>query len=178
MVFEELIKGKYIQLRAATLNDAEFILSLRLDPSLNKYLHATDASVESQKKWMMRQQAKEGDYYFVIESKEGVPLGVVGVYDIVGKTFNWGRWIVKKDAPMYTSIESTILVYYFAFYILNLDTALSDVRVDNKNVIKFHVSYGSKIYKETDLDIYYEFLKESFSILLKKFKGFHNIELK
>lgn len=178
MVFEELIKGKYIQLRAATLNDAEFILSLRLDPSLNKYLHATDSSVESQKKWMMEQKTKEGDYYFVIESKEGAPLGVVGVYDIVDKTFNWGRWIVKKDAPMYTGIESTILIYYFAFYILNLDTALSDVRVDNKNVIKFHVSYGGKIYKETDLDIYYEFLKESFPILLKKFKGFHNIELK
>lgn len=177
MIYNNIIKGKYIQLRAATLDDAEFILSLRLDPTLNKYLHATDNSIESQKTWMLNQQKKEGDYYFIIESKEGELLGVVGVYDIVGNTFNWGRWIIKKSAPMYTSVESTILVYYFAFYILNLDTALSEVMIENKNVIKFHLSYQCQIYKETDDVMYYKFLKENYPILLKKFKGFHNVKI-
>jgi len=178
MILENIIIGKKIQLRTVLESDAEFILSLRLNPELNKYLHSTSPSVENQKEWIRNQQKREGDYYFIIESIEGKPYGVVGVYeiDVDSETFNWGRWIIAKDAPMFVAVESTILVYHFAFDILKLKKALSDVRVENKNVVKFHLSYGSVIYKNDDENIYYEFNKEQYPRLLSMFKSMHSIK--
>jgi hypothetical protein len=78
---------------------------------------------------------------------------------------------------MYTALESAILIYHVAFDILNMKKALSDVRIENKNVVKFHLSYGARIYRESELDIFYEFGKDQFPGLLKKFSGFHNLPL-
>src|SRR5262249_55463855 len=122
---------------------------------------------------------RPGDYYFIIEQADGKPIGTVGLYDIneTAKTFNWGRWIVIKGAPLYAAIETTILIYYIGFRILKLEKTLSDVRKNNKNVINFHLSYGAHLYSTDELSIYYEFNADQFPALLKKFKGFHNISL-
>lgn len=180
MIIKTFIKGKNIQLRSVKISDAEFILSLRLNPELNKHLNSTSPDLEAQKNWIEKQRNREQDYYFIIEGFNGIPLGTVSVYEINDseKTFNWGRWIIVKDSPFYIAIESTILVYNFAFNILNLQKAISEVRIENKNVIKFHLSYGSEIYKKDDQNIYYTFDREYFPKLLKMFRSMHNLEIK
>lgn len=179
MHFKEPIVGKRIQLTSSLPEDAEFILSLRLNPLLNKHLNATSPNVADQENWLKMVYDKAGDYNFTIKDMEGKALGVVAIYQIdeEQKTFNWGRWIIHPDAPMYTALESTILVYHIAFNLLGLEKALSDVRIENKNVVKFHLSYGARIYRESELDIFYEFHKSQFPGLLKKFKGFHTLPL-
>jgi len=179
MHLKDIVKGKRIQLRSSTPEDAEFILALRLNPDLNKHLNPTSPDVQAQRNWLGMVYDKPGDYNFTIETTEGEKVGVVAIYQIdeEAKTFNWGRWIIHPDAPVYTALESTILVYHIAFNILGLEMALSDVRLENKNVVKFHLSYGAHIYKENDLDMFYDYKKEQFPLLLKKFKGFHNLPL-
>lgn len=179
MHLKEPVTGKRVQLCSSLEEDAAFILALRLDPALNKHLNPTSPKVEDQQNWLRMVYDKPGDYNFTIKDLAGNRLGAVAIYQIDedARSFNWGRWIIHPDAPMYTALESTILVYYIAFYILGLDKALSDVRIENKNVVKFHLSYGARIYRESELDIFYEFGKDQFPELLRKFKGFHNLSL-
>jgi hypothetical protein len=179
MHFNDPVIGKRIQLRSSIEEDAAFILSLRLNPLLNKHLNATSPDVEDQKRWINMVYNKPGDYNFTIMDLQGNRLGAVAIYQIdeQERTFNWGRWIIHPDAPMYTALESAILIYHVAFDILNMKKALSDVRIENKNVVKFHLSYGARIYRESELDIFYEFGKDQFPGLLKKFSGFHNLPL-
>lgn len=178
MMLTEPAEGKNIVLRSVEVKDAEFILPLRLDPELNEHLNAVPPSVESQQNWIAAQQQRPNDYYFIIHDKKtNRDLGTVGLYEIdpEKRTFNWGRWIIVKDAPMYTAFESTILIYSLAFNHFQLDKALSEVRLANYKVINYHLSYGSVIYKLDELNAYYSFSKDSFPALLKKFKGFHNL---
>ena len=179
MHFKESITGKRVRLCSSLEEDASFILGLRMDPVLSKHLNPTSPKVEDQQQWLRMVYDKPGDYNFTIKDREGNRLGVVAIYQIDEEagTFNWGRWIIHPDAPMYTALESAILVYHIAFNILGLKKALSDVRIENKNVVKFHLSYGVEIYRTSELDIFYEFRKDQFPALLKKFKGFHNLPL-
>lgn len=174
-----LIKGKNISLRSVEISDAEFILPLRLDPIISKHLNKVSNDIELQRDWIRQQIDRENDYYFIIIDKNGHSIGTVGLYDIKKelKTFNWGRWIVIKNAPMYTAIETTLLIYYYAFEVLKLEKALSEVKTQNVNVVNFHLSYGAIIYKLDHDSIYYHFSNSQFQGLLKKFKGFHNFTI-
>ena len=49
-------------------DDAAFIVQLRTDPILSRFLHATDSSVEKQKEWIHSYKERESrgeDYYFI-----------------------------------------------------------------------------------------------------------------
>jgi RimJ/RimL family protein N-acetyltransferase len=176
MVYKDEIQGKNIFFRSVNVDDAEFILSLRLDGSLNKFINKVPPSIEQQKSWINKQRNREGDYYFLIQDKDRNAIGTISVYDInfEKKTFNWGRWILKPNAPIYAMIESTLLVYHYAFKTLELCKALSDVRLGNYKVINFHLSYGSKIYKIDEQNAYYTFESSQFQYLINKYKGFYN----
>lgn len=179
MILDKPVEGKNILLRSVEVTDAEFILPLRLDPQLNQHLNAVSPSVENQRNWIVEQQKRPLDYYFIIHDKKTKrDVGTVGLYEIDPDkgTFNWGRWIIVKDAPMYTAVESTILIYDTAFNHLGLKEALSEVRLANYKVINFHLSYGSVIYKLDELNAYYSFSKDTFGVLLKKFRGFHTLK--
>jgi RimJ/RimL family protein N-acetyltransferase len=176
MAYTDEIKGKNIFLRPVNEDDAEFILSLRLNDRLNKFINKVSPSIEIQKSWINNQRIREGDYYFLILDKDKNAIGTISVYDInfENKTFNWGRWILKHNAPIYAMIESTLLVYHYAFRILELSKALSDVRLGNYKVINFHLSYGAKIYKIDEQNAYYTFESSQFKYLINRYKGFYN----
>ena len=50
-----------------------------------------------------------------------------------------------------------------------------DVRRENTKVVNFHLAYGAKMYKETDLDLYFKFEAKAFPGMLLRYKNFHNI---
>jgi RimJ/RimL family protein N-acetyltransferase len=174
MVHENIIDGKNIYFRTVNENDAEYILSLRLNENLNRFLNEVSASVEDQKDWITKQKEKPGDYYFIIMDKKIGAIGTIGVYDIdnIKGSFNWGRWILSPKAPVYALIESTILAYEFGFSILNLEKAISDVRIGNYKVINFHLSYNATIHRVDEKSVYYNYNKNQFNDLKNKYKGF------
>lgn len=173
---DHVLKGKSILLRSVNVNDAKFILQLRLDDKKNKFLNKVNNSLTEQEKWIKNQRNRKNDYYFIIEQLDGQRVGTIGLYDIDFEkgTFNWGRWIIIDNALPTTIIESSYLIYNFGFLILNLSRAMSDVRLGNFKVINFHISYGAKIYKIDSKNAYYIFDKEQFNNFINKYKRFIN----
>ena len=71
------------RLRPVTLGDAAFIVELRSDPQLNRYLHEISPRVEDQVAWLERYFARPDDYYFIVEDADsGERHGAIGIYEI------------------------------------------------------------------------------------------------
>jgi len=105
MILKSKLIGKNINFRSVTVDDAEFILSLRLNPTLNKYLGTTSALLSDQQNWINAQISRPDDYYFMVESKDGKRLGTCGIYDVKKETFGCGRWINDVGAPAYVAVK-------------------------------------------------------------------------
>ena len=57
-----------IDARLVQVDDAEFILGLRTNEKLSRYIHATSNDIEQQKSWMRSYKERESkgeDYYFI-----------------------------------------------------------------------------------------------------------------
>lgn len=149
MIYNKIIKGKFINLRSVQEDDAEFILSLRLDPKLNKYLNKVESNVAKQKQWILNQQSRRGDYYFLITDKDNIPIGTISLYNIENKQGEFGRWILKGNSLQ--SIESVLLLHEFGFNNLGLDIIYSNTVDENKKVINFHKNFGATITDEKNI---------------------------
>ena len=67
IVSDKLI-GKYVSLREVTVDDAEFILSLRCDENKSKFLHKTEYNLENQVAYIKRYFELSDEWYFMILS--------------------------------------------------------------------------------------------------------------
>lgn len=142
MVYNGILEGKYVNLRSVEERDAEFTLSLRQDPNLTKYIPKLDITLEQQVSWIRKQRNLDGDYYFVIENKEGKKIGVLGVYDVSEKCAETGR-IAIVGSPL-ESIEAQLLSFVFSFDILKLDYTVNYVLADNVHALRGSQLFGSK----------------------------------
>ena len=128
--------------------DAEFIVKLRTDPILSRYLHATDNDVEKQKSWIREYKIRErrGEEYYFIFYKDENPVGLNRVYNIHGKTFTTGSWVFSHDAPFECSIAASIMIRELCFEQvgLELEDGYDGVHVDNTQVFKFNKMIGLK----------------------------------
>ena len=48
MIYDNVLKGKFVNLRSVLTSDSEFILKLRLDENLNKHINKVDNDLEKQ----------------------------------------------------------------------------------------------------------------------------------
>ncbi|NLG04325.1 MAG: GNAT family N-acetyltransferase [Clostridia bacterium] len=140
MIYQKIIEGKYVDLKYADLEDAEAILKLRNDPNLSKYLTKFDSSVEQQKEWLRQQQKQEGDYYFVIWSKDNRVIGTIRAYHIVGDEGETGSLVMSGN--LYEKYEAKLLCEEFVFETLRLAKTRNRVMYENKNIINFAESFG------------------------------------
>lgn len=150
MILEKEIIGKYSKLRSVEIDDAEFILSLRLDDKLNRYINKVDNDINRQKEWIKLQQKRKGDYYFIISDLNNHPLGTISLYNIKDENAEFGRWVSKGN--MIVNIESAILIYEFAFENLKLDLVYTNTMAENKQVVNFHKRFGAKVDNEFYFD--------------------------
>lgn len=155
-----------VRLRLAREADAEFLLSLRLDPSRNQNISATSSDLNAQQSWMrayaMREAAGQ-EAYFVIEV-EGLPQGALRLYDYLqaSDSFCWGSWIIRPGAPSATAYQSAVLAYDLAFGALGFTHSHFDVRQANLSVWKFHEKMGAKLVSENALDRFYAYAVEDY----------------
>lgn len=155
-----------VDVRLANFDDAEFILSLRTNDRLSRFIHSTDNDVEKQINWMKeykKRELKGEDYYFVY-SKNGVPFGVNRIYDIsLEKNLGTGgSWLCKQGTDVEDSMATLIIMRDIMFDILGLDYDMFDVRKQNKKVQKIHIMLGAKNIGETELDYLYSLSKEDY----------------
>lgn len=150
MVHHKSLVGKYISLKPVSIEDAEFILKLRLDNEKNKYIHKTPNNIEAQREWIENQRSRSNDYYFLILNKEQKPLGTISLYNLERSSGELGRWISYGNA--YENLESVLLLHQFAYQILNLESVYTCTKVENKKVIRFWNKFGSDQCEEIEVD--------------------------
>jgi RimJ/RimL family protein N-acetyltransferase len=142
------VDGAAFRLRPAEISDAAFIASLRSDPAVNRFIHATSPDPARQAKWMEDYFKRDGDYYFIVErirrrsSDKDVREGTIGIYDIDAATgaAEWGRWVLRPGSL--AGLESAVLVCRAGFDYLKLSTLYCRTIVQNRHVVQFHESFG------------------------------------
>lgn len=143
MRHEIVIEGFAYQLRPICDSDAEFVIKLRSDPELNRFLHSTPANLEIQLDWLSQYYMRPGDWYFVLENRsDGTAEGLVSLYDLDAEQgrAEWGRWILRKGSI--AAIESAWLIYRCAFEELCLREVYCRTVAENESVVSFHDSCG------------------------------------
>lgn len=171
----KIIQGKNINLRTVSLEDAGFILQLRMLAHKNQYLSKIENDLKKQQAWLnsyIKKEQKGKEYYFVIESKFKEKLGLLRIYDLQLDSFCWGSWLIKDDAPKTTAIESALQVYEFGFDELGYKKAHFDVRKGNKKVVDFHLRFGAEIVSEDELNYYFNYLVETYQQIKQKYKRY------
>lgn len=129
-----LLKGDTIFLRPAEICDAPFILSLRLDPTLNTYLSPVTPDLNQQEAWLRTYKQRERlsqEFYFIVERHDGMPCGTVRLYNREARRCEWGSVILNKDRPAGAISQVMRLSLNFAFDELGLESV--HLRVDRHN---------------------------------------------
>jgi RimJ/RimL family protein N-acetyltransferase len=135
--------GVAFRLRPVRREDAAFIVDLRNDPALGRFLHKGAATVDGQERWLAAYFDRPGDYYFVVERiADAAPEGLVGIYDHAADTAQaeWGRWILRRDSA--AAVECAMLVYECAFEAIGLARVYCRTLAENRKVVSFHDSCG------------------------------------
>lgn len=157
-------KTKYgLQYRFVIEEDTDFILKLRTDPKLSRYISATDANVEKQKEWIRlykEREAKGLECYFIFLLHEN-PIGLSRIYHIEDDHFTQGSWLFSSDAPVGSAVLGNIISCEFAFNLPNMEYLLTDARKKN-HTHKYVKSFHPEIIGETDMDIFYKISKENY----------------
>ncbi len=159
-----MLSDNDLVLRLVELDDAEFILSLRLDQKRAQFLNETDSSVEKQKEWIReykKREAKAQEFYFLIE-KDYMSYGTIRIYKITDKTCYWGSWITKPTSPRGFGKRALTLVLKFIFDELKKEKVFFSVELDNKAGKKLYLELGSKLINEDEKEITYSLTKDEF----------------
>lgn len=139
------ISGINYDLRLINDKDANFIVNLRNDKSLNKYIHNDKLTLEDQLNWQKEYYKRNNEYYFVVFNKLiNKKEGLISVYNY-NKNVNsseWGRWIIVNNS--FAAVESVYLLYKFAFENLGLSSIYCLTINTNFKVVSFHDSCGIK----------------------------------
>lgn len=148
MVYDGIIKGKYVDLRSCTEDDAEFTRDIRYSPEFANFFPALDNTLEQQKDWIKHQRKKEGDYFFVVRNKAGNRIGTISIYNVNGKYAESGRLAIKSNNP-FEAIEAQILSFRFAFEVLGLECINGYIFADNEKAIRFNQQFAGRQYPPT-----------------------------
>jgi RimJ/RimL family protein N-acetyltransferase len=172
--------ARHILFRLVEASDAEFILSLRLDPEKSRFLSTTKDDIEAQRTWIQEykeREKKNQEYYFIIENNTSEKLGVIRLYDFRNDSFCWGSWLLKHDAPPYAAIESVLSIYEIGLYRLGFNQSHTDVRKGNQAVLNFLLSFGAVITDEDELNYYFRMSRDAYEKAKLKYRRFLSSDL-
>lgn len=154
------IEGKLVNLREIEVSDAKFILDLRLSSKGIKFLNKTNSNIDNQIQYIKNYKTLEYEWYFIVESKDHVPLGCLSAYDVKNNSVCTGRWIMTATTSTGAGIEGDLLLKNFVFNILDVDILRTDTRYSNKNMINYFRMWGCEITSKTDELIYFSLVKK------------------
>ncbi len=140
MIYEKKLCGKFVFLRSADIDDAEFTLSLRKNPELTRYMPTLNLTVVQQLAWIESQRSKENDYFFVVRNLLNQPVGTVSLYNMQGKIAESGRLVLIGNAL--ENAEACLLLFRFGFNHLQLEQITGYVYANNKRATRFNSLFG------------------------------------
>lgn len=144
--------SKYgLTVRLVREEDAAFIVKLRTNKRLSRFIHETDDDIEKQKEWIRKykQRETEGkDYYFIYFS--GVrPVGVNRIYNITEESSTGGSWVCSEDAKMEESLATNFISTEIR-EMFEIPIGPYTVSKGNTQVLKFHLRMGAEIISDND----------------------------
>lgn len=166
-----------LHVRLVREEDAEFIVRLRTDEKLGKYMHTTDSNVDMQVAWLKEYKKRESDgldYYFVFESPMNCPIGVMRIYNVTETTFTIGSWVFSKDSPKGAAILADLITKEIGHELFPESSCLWDNMKGNTNVIRFGLSFRPTLIRETDTHLYFSCSKENFEKHKKVYLRMYN----
>src|SRR6266850_2192035 len=92
-------EGFGVRLRPVRIDDAAFIVWLRNLQHAMGRVGDSATDVMAQQSWLKSYFAREGDYYFIVETSRGISVGAYGIYNLTGKSAESGRWIIRPEVP-------------------------------------------------------------------------------
>jgi len=171
--------SKYgIILRLAKISDAKFILELRTDPKLKKYISYTDNNISKQVNWLKNYKKRElerKEYYFIIENNKKERFGTYRIYNMESNSFTIGSWLCRSNSPPNVAIKADILCKEFGFYQLNRQICKFDIRKGNKKVIAYHKMFNPDLIDENEWNFYYKLDRKNYKSNLESVITFFGI---
>ncbi len=162
-------------------NDAQFILELRLDPKLSKYISKTDREISKQIEWIKRYKLRENhnlEYYFVIiENVNKEKIGTVRIYNFTKNRYTSGSLLIKKGSPLNYFIEIYQICTDFAFETLSFIECTFTHRKANQKIIDFNTRFGARKYGEDELNVHFILNKQMFQKNRMKMLDLVNLSL-
>ncbi|NWJ51741.1 MAG: GNAT family N-acetyltransferase [Bacteroidetes bacterium] len=169
---------KYL-IRLIEEEDADFIITLRNNPKLNRHLNFTSSKVEDQIKWIkeykLKEKNKEEFYFTILEN--GFKKGLYRLYKINKVSFTIGSWIFDTCDNKNLPIMVDLIMADLGFYGLHKNILLFDIRKDNKKVIHYHSLKSPLQYFEDHLNNYYLIKSDNWEISKKNVVSFFNINM-
>tara|TARA_R110002049_G_scaffold241333_3_gene415188 strand:- start:5103 stop:5654 length:552 start_codon:yes stop_codon:yes gene_type:complete len=166
------VEGPSLVLRLITPEDAAYVHSLRIDPTYNQHLPLVQGTADDQRRWIESYKAREAEgleFYYIIERKNGVPCGVVRLYDLKDDSFTWGSWILDENKPTKAALESAVLSFGIGFKSLNLQTAHVNVRIGNKRAEAFYRRLGMTETHKSQADIFFIYSRQQYEADLNRY---------
>ena len=156
------IEGKYVSLREVTIEDAEFILSLRTSEKGRKFLHQTDPDVSKQVDYIKRYLARNDEWYFIVEDERGESIGCLGIYDVTDQSATTGRWIMKDTKDPRLAIECKLLICDYVYYTLGIPNVHGDTMETNTSILNLYKLFGYEEIGRRDGIVYFNMSQASY----------------
>jgi len=153
-----------LEVRLVDERDADYILSLRTNKHLTRFIHQTDNDREKQIEWIRsyKVREREGREYYFIYLLNGKPVGLNRIYNIFEYYGTIGSWICNPNNEAEVSLATYILMFDLMFDHIKLNITIFDVRKENKHVWKLHKMLGAQSVGESDIDYYFILNKETY----------------
>lgn len=157
-------KALGLEVRLVKEKDVDYILSLRTNKQLTKFIHQTDNDREKQIEWIRnyKKREQEGREYYFIYFHDGKPVGLNRIYNIFEYYGTIGSWICNPENETEVSLATYILMFDILFEHIKLNITLFDVRKVNKHVWKLHKMLGALSVGESDIDYYFTLNKNTY----------------
>ena len=136
------IEGYGVRLRPVRTSDARFIVWVRNQEYAKGKLGDSAMDIASQEAWLADYFDRAGDYYFIVETLAGTPLGTHGIYGIAGATAESGRYVMRPEVV--AAVPSSILAFDLAFGRLNLHELIATCVATNHTVHSLNRKFGFK----------------------------------
>ena len=142
-----MIKGEKVNLREIESKDLAKMVEWRNKDRIRKCFFNQELLIpEKQKKWFDEYLKKDDDKIFIIETKDGISVGTIGLKDIdleEGKA-ELGRMVIGEDDYLGQGLakNACLMLINYAFNEMNLKNLCLEVFADNKKAVNLYEKCG------------------------------------
>jgi RimJ/RimL family protein N-acetyltransferase len=135
-----MAQGYGLRLRPVRPDDAPFIVWLRNLEYVKGRVGDSATDVVSQEGWLNRYFERAGDYYFIAETLNEIPLGTYGIYDLNETSAEIGRLVIRPEVP--AGAPATLLLIDLSYGQMGITQLRGRVVAGNQRARSFFRKLG------------------------------------